>query len=152
LIFPISLPQFVADNLRWTQQQVQLLAASDPYWAQVGLNLAMLRGITAGYNQVHSALTFLSLLQRFFLAPIPFLSHSPITQNPFQFYAGSAPLMSFTRILIANWDSDISGVTAHLYPHTRLSLKLSPLELRRHMRQNMHCSAAVQVAPDLSDV
>ena len=60
--------------------------------------------------------------------------------------------MSFTRILIANWDSDISGVTAHLYPHTRLSLNSSPLELRRHMRQNMHCSAAVQVAPDLSDV
>ncbi len=27
--------------------------------------------------------------------------------------------MTFTRILIANWDSDISGVMAHLYPHTR---------------------------------
>ena len=44
--------QFIADNLQWTQQQVQLLAPSDSYWAQVGLNLAMLRGIVAGYNQV----------------------------------------------------------------------------------------------------
>ncbi len=31
---------------------MQLLAPSDSYWAQVGLNLAMLRGIVAGYNQV----------------------------------------------------------------------------------------------------
>jgi hypothetical protein len=34
------------------QKQVQQLAPSDIYWEQVGLNLAMLRGITAGCNQV----------------------------------------------------------------------------------------------------
>ena len=37
-----------------------------------------------------------------------------------QFYNSSGlPPMSFTRILIANWDSDISGVKAHIYPQTR---------------------------------
>jgi hypothetical protein len=86
--------------------------------------------------------------------------------------------MSFTRILIANWDSDISGVKAHIYPqtrycpptlifppflylrsslqhltaHLRLNLTSPPAELKRLMRQQLHCSAAVQVAPDLSDV
>jgi hypothetical protein len=78
--------------------------------------------------------------------------------------------MTFTRILIANWDSDVSGVMAHIYPHTRcppcilhlwfqnfdisrrLSVNTSKFEWRRHARQQLHCSAAVQVAPDLSDV
>ena len=86
-----------------------------------------------------------------------------------QFYNGSGvPPMTFTRILIANWDSDVSGVMAHIYPHTRcllpasalqncdfshrLSLNASRMEWRRHARQQLHCSAAVQVAPDLSDV
>jgi hypothetical protein len=33
--------------------------------------------------------------------------------------------MTFTRILIANWDSDVSGVMAHIYPHTRCLLPAS---------------------------
>ncbi len=36
--------------------------------------------------------------------------------------------------------------------HPRLSLNVSSLSLRRAMRQQLHCSAAVQIAPDLSDV
>jgi hypothetical protein len=86
----------------------------------------MLRGITAGYNQV--------------IFPSNFLFHSPQsgplfqnksgesnfprrlhTPHPQFFNASGLPPMTFTRILIANWDSDISGVTAHLYPHTRCS-------------------------------
>jgi hypothetical protein len=46
--------QFITDNLRWTMQQVQQLSAADAYWAQVGLNLAILRGITAGVNEVYN--------------------------------------------------------------------------------------------------
>jgi hypothetical protein len=57
---PVSPRQFIADNLAWTEQQVQQLSASDAFWAQVGLNLAMLRGVTAGYNQVLFPSAFLS--------------------------------------------------------------------------------------------
>ncbi len=52
LLYSAPPHQFIAENLQWTQQQVQQLSPSDTYWSQVGLNLAMLRGITAGFNEV----------------------------------------------------------------------------------------------------
>ncbi len=109
--------QFINENLLWTQHQVQQHSPSDPFWAQVGLNLAMLRGITSGYNQV-------SLSFRAFDLPHSLRSFNAREHNALslQFYNSSgSPPMTFTRILIANWDSDVSGVMQHLYPHSRFT-------------------------------
>jgi len=121
---------FSAQNLDWMRNKAEQYGQHDPYWQQVGFVLEQLRGLTDGFNHRQKKL--------------------------------EEPSVSLAQVLMASVvDTDMDDlltaivhhgkfVNSHYRYHSdRPHRRSEPWKDRRH---SGHCSALVQIAPNMSDL